>query len=52
MIAALVLGLDDQGSALGRDLGAKARPGDSAADNDNIESGHCKIGYELESRAV
>ena len=40
MIAAMLLGLDDQRPPLGRDLGAEARAGDPAADDDDIEFAH------------
>src|SRR3954453_4657932 len=40
MVAAMRLGLDDQGPSLSRDLGAKARSGDPAADDDHVKIGH------------
>jgi hypothetical protein len=52
VIAAQVLGLENQRPALGRDLGAQTRPGDSSANDHNVESSHFNRGYELESRAV
>ena len=52
VIPALRFAFDDQGSPALRDLGAKARPGDPAADDHDLESTHFTAGYELESRAV
>jgi hypothetical protein len=52
MIAALVLGFDDQRPALRGDFRAKARSGDSPADNDHIELAHLLAGYEFETCAV
>jgi hypothetical protein len=46
------LGFEDQGPPFGRDLRAKARTGDSAADDDDVEIAHFTAGYELESPAV
>jgi len=45
MVAALRFGFDNQGSALGGDLGTKARPGDSAAYDHDIELAHleCRL---------
>src|SRR3954453_20394908 len=40
MVAARRLGLDDQVPSLSRDLGAKARSGDPAADDDHIKIRH------------
>jgi len=40
MVAAVILGLDDQRPALAGNLGAEARAGDSAADDNDIEIGH------------
>src|SRR5258705_207394 len=40
MKAALVLGLDDQGAPLVRDLRTEARSGDPAADDDDVKITH------------
>ena len=52
MVSAMLLGLEDQGASLVRDLCAEAGSGDSAADDDHVKAIHLPAGYELESRAV
>jgi hypothetical protein len=52
MIAALVLGLDDEGTPQGCDLSSQARAGDSAADDNDVKSLHPGAGYEFETAAV
>jgi len=53
MEAAVGLSLNDQRASAGGDCGAKACPGDSATDDQDIEIKHLRRrGYELESPAV
>ena len=52
MTAAQIFGLDDQHPRVARRAGAKARPGDPAADDQDIEIPFRGAGYGLESRAV
>ena len=54
MIAAMLLGFDDQRSAARPAISrAEARPGDPAADDDDVKvTSSPRLGYELESRAV